>query len=181
MTVEILAISEDEAGVVRIQSQRTLDTPRKPIAVNGDVVVLCDHDSETLILNWKTQEQAQLAEKSKCVAGDEIDLHILGRHALKGVQDKPLDVVFAHGSVFVVRACSIYVFEQPRMVLPGEDLNISFPRVFKSFGWVDGVSLALRPSASLCFASSVQPQLTPGPQQGKRPVETHRTVSVHDV
>jgi len=141
MSVEILTISENEAGVVRILPQRTLDTPWKPIALNGDVVVLCDHDSETLILNWKTQEQALLKNPN-------------------GWQDKPLHVVFSHGSVFVVRARSICIFKQPRMVLPGEDLDITLPYVFKSFGWVDGVSLALKSSASLCFASSAQPPLT---------------------
>lgn len=59
-TVELLAIFADDVGGVTIQPQWTLNTPRKPVALNGDIVALCDHDSETLILNWKTQEQALL-------------------------------------------------------------------------------------------------------------------------
>ena len=58
--VEILAISDDDGHGVTIESRRTLDTPFKPIALNGDFIALCDHDSETLILNWKTEEQALL-------------------------------------------------------------------------------------------------------------------------
>jgi hypothetical protein len=60
MTVELLSISDDDAGGITIQPQRTLDTSSKPIALNGDIVALCDHDSETLILNWKTQEKVLL-------------------------------------------------------------------------------------------------------------------------
>ena len=59
-TVELLNISDDDAGSITIQPQRTLDTSSKPVALNGDIIALCDHDSETLILNWKTQEQALL-------------------------------------------------------------------------------------------------------------------------
>ncbi|KAF8556548.1 hypothetical protein OG21DRAFT_1408858 [Imleria badia] len=126
-TVELLTISDDDAGGVTIQPLRTLDTSNKPVALNGDIVALCDHDSETLILNWKTQEQALLKSSDTW-------------------QDKPLHVVFAQGSIFVVRARSICIFEEPRMVLPGDDLDIVWPRVCKSFGWVDGVSLALGPA-----------------------------------
>lgn len=57
--VKILAISDDTRGVT-IKPCRTLDTSSKPIAMNGDFVAMCDHDSETLILNWKTEEQALL-------------------------------------------------------------------------------------------------------------------------
>jgi hypothetical protein len=46
------------------------------------------------------------------------------------------------------------------MVLPGDDLNIVPPRVFKSFGWVDGVSLALGPSAPFCPIGSSQSPLS---------------------
>ncbi|KAH0833471.1 hypothetical protein J3R83DRAFT_12592 [Lanmaoa asiatica] len=127
-TVEILTISDDDARGMTIQPRKTLDNSSKPIALNGDLVALCDHDSETLILNWKTQEQALLKSPDTW-------------------QDKPLHVVFAHRSIFVVRARSICIFEEPRMVFPGDDLNIVLPRVSKSFGWVDGVSLALGPSA----------------------------------
>lgn len=59
-TVEILTISEDNARGIAIQPRKTLDTSSKPIALNGDFIALCDHDSETVLLNWKTQEQALL-------------------------------------------------------------------------------------------------------------------------
>lgn len=94
------------------------------------------------------------------MAGDETDSYSIGHHALSHAQDKPLHVAFAHRSIFVVRARSICIFEEPRMVLPGDDLNVLLPRVFKSFGWVDGVSLALGPSALFFPVSSSQPALS---------------------
>ncbi|KAG9316058.1 hypothetical protein JVU11DRAFT_3725 [Chiua virens] len=137
-TVEILAISDDDADGVIIQSRRSLETLSKPIALNGDLLALCDHDSETLILNWKTQEQALLKSPDTW-------------------QDKPLHVVFTHRAIFVARARSICIFDEPQMVSPGNDLNITLPRVYKSFGWVDGVALALAPSTPV---GSSQPPLT---------------------
>ena len=71
-----------------------------------------------------------------------------------------MHVVFSQGSIFVVRARSICIFEEPRMVLPGDNLDIAPPRVFKSFGWVDGVSLALGPSAPFCPIDSSQSPLS---------------------
>ena len=59
-----------------------------------------------------------------------------------------------------MRARSICIFEEPQMVLPGDDLNIVLPRVFKSFGWVDGVSLALGPSAPFSPIGSSQSPLS---------------------
>ena len=59
-TVEILSISVDDARGIAIEPQRTLDTSSKPIALDGDLIALCDHDSETLIVDWKTEEQALL-------------------------------------------------------------------------------------------------------------------------
>lgn len=104
--------------------------------------------------------RTSLVKESKYMAGDETDPHDISDCALSHVQDKPLHVVFAHGSIFVVRARSICIFEEPRMVFPGDNLNIVLPRVFKSFGWVDGVSLALGPSAPFCPAGSSQPPLS---------------------
>lgn len=99
-------------------------------------------------------------EESRFVAGDEIDPYTIGYRALSHVQDKPLHVVFAHGSIFVVRARSICIFEAPQMVLPGDDLNPVLPRMSKSFGWVDGVSLALGPSAPFCPVGSSRSPLS---------------------
>ena len=53
-----------------------------------------------------------------------------------------------------MRARSVCIFDKPHMVFPGNDLHVILPRVSKSFGWVDGVSLtsgdsASRPSLSL--------------------------------
>lgn len=104
--------------------------------------------------------RTSLVKESKYMAGDETDPHDISDCALSHVQDKPLHVVFAHGSIFVVRARSICIFEEPRMVFPGDNLNIVLPRVFKSFGWVDGVSLALGPSAPFCPAGSSQSPLS---------------------
>lgn len=42
------------------------------------------------------------------------------------------------------------------MVLPGDDLNVILPHISKSFGWVDGVSLASGPSAPSLPVSSTQ-------------------------
>ena len=59
-----------------------------------------------------------------------------------------------------MRARSICIFEAPQMVLPGDNLNIVLPRVSKSFGWVDGVSLALGPSAPSCPVGSSRSPLS---------------------
>ena len=98
--------------------------------------------------------RTSVAEESQYMAGDETDPYIISHHALSHVQDKPLHVGFTHGSILVVRARSICVFEEPRMVLPGDDLDVILPRVFKSFGWVDGVSLASGHSTPICPVSS---------------------------
>ena len=94
------------------------------------------------------------------MAGDETDPHDTRHCTLSHMQDKPLHVVFVPGSIVVVRARSICIFEEPRMVLPGEDLDIVWPRVCTSFGWVDGVSLALGPSAPFVPVSSPQSSLS---------------------
>lgn len=46
------------------------------------------------------------------------------------------------------------------MVLPGDDLNIILPRVSKSFGWVDGVSLASGQSTPFTPIGSSQSYLS---------------------
>ncbi|KIJ14407.1 hypothetical protein PAXINDRAFT_12772 [Paxillus involutus ATCC 200175] len=142
MSVEILSLSHDDpTSGVEIQSVATLNTCHKPIALRGDLVALCDHDSETLILNWKTQEQCLLKSPETR-------------------KDKPLHVIFAEGSIFVVRARSTCVFTEPRMLSQGNGLPITLPYVFVSFGWVDGVALALRPSTQFHTTSSSQPSLS---------------------
>ncbi|KIJ62880.1 hypothetical protein HYDPIDRAFT_41578 [Hydnomerulius pinastri MD-312] len=140
-SVEILSISnQDERPDPTIQRLATLDTCHKPITLSGDVVALSDHDSETLILNWKTRAQSLLKSPETW-------------------QDKPLHVIFAQGNNVVVRARSICIFTEPSMVLPGDDLPITLPQAFASFGWVDGVSLATRPPTQ-SNTTSPQPPLS---------------------
>ncbi|KAF9223291.1 hypothetical protein BS17DRAFT_781630 [Gyrodon lividus] len=142
MNVEILSLSHDDKNSgIKLQSVATLDTSHKPIALRGDLVALCDHDSETLILNWKTREQCLLKSPETW-------------------KDKPLHVIFAQGGIFVVRARSICIFTEPKMVFPGNDLPITLPCAFTSFGWVDGVSLAVLPSTQLNTTSPSQPSLS---------------------
>ncbi|KIK95272.1 hypothetical protein PAXRUDRAFT_827185 [Paxillus rubicundulus Ve08.2h10] len=142
MSVEILSLSHhDQTSGVEIQSVAILDTCHKPIALRGDLVALCDHDSETLILDWKTREQCLLKSPETW-------------------KDKALHVIFAQGSIFVVRARSTCVFTEPMMVSQGNDLPITLPYAFASFGWVDGVALALRPSTEFHTTSPFQASLS---------------------
>ncbi|KAF8442179.1 hypothetical protein L210DRAFT_3398248 [Boletus edulis BED1] len=151
-TVELLSISDDSTGGITIHSRRILDTSSKPVALDGDIIALCDHDSETMILNWKTQEQALLRSPDTWQV-----MRLI--HTLL-VIDKPLHVAFTRGSIFVVRARSICIFDEPRMALPGDSPSVVLPRIFKSFGWLDGVALALGSSAPFCPVSSSQSPLS---------------------
>ncbi|KAF9233179.1 hypothetical protein BU15DRAFT_80381 [Melanogaster broomeanus] len=135
MSVEILSLShDDQTSGIKVQQMATLDTPHKPIALRGDLVALCNHDSETLILNWKTREQCILRSPETW-------------------QDKPLHVMFAQGSIFVVRARSVCIFREPRMEFPDNELPITEPYAFASYGWVEGVSLSLSTQLHACQPS----------------------------
>ena len=103
------------------------------------------------------------------------------RHrALRHVQDKPLHVVFAHGSIFVVRARSICIFEEPQMVFPGDSLNIVLPRVSKSFGWVDGVALTLAPVTLFCPPTQLSLLVRNKGGDPWRPTEQFQFMSFND-
>lgn len=72
--VKIFGIFDDDAHGTTVKPQRTLDTSRKPIALDGDLIALCDYYSETLVLNWKTDEQALLKSPDRLNVGSGINI-----------------------------------------------------------------------------------------------------------
>lgn len=125
--VEILSIISDvDLCQVSFCPITTLQTRYKPVTLRGDIIALSDHDSETLIMNWKTGNQYLLCSPDTW-------------------QDKPLHVTFAGGHVFVVRARSVCIFAEPPFARPDDETAVNLPHSYTSFGWVDGVSLSAGP------------------------------------
>ncbi|KAI6122225.1 hypothetical protein EDD16DRAFT_1477601 [Pisolithus croceorrhizus] len=124
--IEILSlVSESSSSRISFRSITTLETRYKPSSLRGDIIALSDHDSETLIMDWKTGNQYLLRSPDTW-------------------QDKPLHVAFAAGNVFVVRSRSVCVFAAPPLIPPGDETPVNLPHSSTSFGWVDGVSLSER-------------------------------------
>ncbi|KAG6337110.1 hypothetical protein ID866_1984 [Astraeus odoratus] len=125
--VELLSlVFEDSTSRVSLQRTATLQSHYKPITLRGDIIALSDHDSETIIMNWKTGEQCLLSSPDTWQ------------------QDNPLHVTFVEGNIFVVRARSVCVFKEPPMALQQHDADVpmNIPQKSTSFGWVDGISLS---------------------------------------
>ncbi|KAH7884787.1 hypothetical protein F5I97DRAFT_1501810 [Phlebopus sp. FC_14] len=130
-SVEILSIVEQgSSSDVTFHLINSVHTRHRPVTLSGDLVALSDHDSETLVLNWRTQERSILRSPDTW-------------------QDKPLHVVFVQGIVLVARARSICLFVDPPLVPPEHEPSVTLPYACSSFGWVDGVSLTVRPSRPL--------------------------------
>ncbi|KAI6039849.1 hypothetical protein EDC04DRAFT_2568017 [Pisolithus marmoratus] len=127
--VEVLSLaSEDSPSNVSFRQLTTLQTRYKPVTLRGDIIALSDHDSETLVMNWKTGNRYLLRSPDTW-------------------QDKPLHVAFAAGNVFVVRSRSVCMFVAPSLVPPDDEIPVTLPHSSTSFGWVDGVSLSEGPLA----------------------------------
>ncbi|KAK0237338.1 hypothetical protein EDD85DRAFT_728926, partial [Armillaria nabsnona] len=86
----------------------SIKTDLRAVTLSGDVIVLDDDVSQTMIYNWNTNERAYLDD-----VGDT-------QH------DHCLQVVFTPSTILVVRACSITLYD-----------STFTPIATHSFGWVD--------------------------------------------
>ncbi|EGN94822.1 hypothetical protein SERLA73DRAFT_77554 [Serpula lacrymans var. lacrymans S7.3] len=137
----VLAVSIQQSGSSRVevlscigeqdttfQTLTTVDTHHRPTALCGDLIALTDTLAETVIWNWRENTYAILRN------GSESEVW----------QDHSVQVVFAHKSILVVRARSIHVFAEPTLS-PYPTTAAQLSVASHSFGWVDGVSVSIKP------------------------------------
>ncbi|KII84195.1 hypothetical protein PLICRDRAFT_118295 [Plicaturopsis crispa FD-325 SS-3] len=129
-------------GKASFRSLGTIKTWYKPVALHGTVLASSDDGAETVICDWKKRTCAVL--RSGREAGQSSWQH-----------DRCIQVIFAHKSILVVRARSINLFPEPVLSdrLPMR-LYESIGR--HSFGWIDGVSVAVNKRSTYTTSSSRQ-------------------------
>ncbi|EEB97181.1 hypothetical protein MPER_03551, partial [Moniliophthora perniciosa FA553] len=92
------------------------------------VLALSDDISQTVILDWKSGKMAVLVEETE------------GEGAGNWKHNTPIQVVYTHRSITVVRARSISLFPEPEMACPPPPPNYT-PLATHSFGWVDDIAI----------------------------------------
>ncbi|KAG6847909.1 hypothetical protein H0H93_004998 [Arthromyces matolae] len=120
--VHLLSLQTKEAGNYCLETISTVLSGMKPTKLEGDLLALSDDVTQTVIFNWRLRTSAILQQP-------EDDAGIW--HPNRSIQ-----VVFAHRSVLVVRACSIHLFPYPVL----EEIPPTYHSIAQhSFGWIDGV------------------------------------------
>ncbi|KAG1737153.1 uncharacterized protein EDB91DRAFT_1141214 [Suillus paluster] len=129
--IEILAITSTAPdSSPHFECIARFKTLRRPIAMRGSLLALADDEAETVIWNWKTQEYAVM--QSPVDAG-------LRRNQCT-------QVVFAYKTILVVRARSVHAFAEPQLA-PHPNTCTHHPYAKSTFGWVDGIFVAVPPSS----------------------------------
>ncbi|KAF9529944.1 hypothetical protein CPB83DRAFT_882590 [Crepidotus variabilis] len=111
----------------------------KPVLLQGDIVALADTTHETILWDWKR--------------GTFATLHDGPQNTSVPPYNMCHQVLFAHESVFVVRARSIHLFRYPELSSTtqrgfddtGPNREPQLPIASFSFGWLDGVKAAICP------------------------------------
>jgi hypothetical protein len=130
-----------------LQPISSINSTFRPISLQGDLLVIADDISETLIWNWSTSTSATLQHPQD--EADEWQVGILHGFfdmflALIALpqHDNCIQVVFAHDSVLVARARSIHLFPNPELQTTPK---VYEPLARHSFGWVDGICVTANP------------------------------------
>ncbi|KAG6831114.1 hypothetical protein H0H87_006139 [Tephrocybe sp. NHM501043] len=121
-SVHMISLQRDDNGEFSLQSIHTIASDMKPTNLHGDLLALSDEVSTTVVWNWRAQTSAVLQQPDS--------------EAGLWQPNRGIQVVFAHRSVLVVRACSIHLFPDPALQ---ETPLTYFPIAKHSFGWIDGV------------------------------------------
>ncbi|KAG6918472.1 hypothetical protein DXG01_014099 [Tephrocybe rancida] len=120
--VSLISLRTDENGACSLQAIHRIPSRMKPTKLHGDFLALSDDVWRTVIWNWKLGISAILEEPD----------------ADTGLwqPNRAIQAVFAHRSVLLVRASSIYLFPEPEL----EEIPLKYtPIAQHSFGWIDGV------------------------------------------
>ncbi|KAF8148396.1 hypothetical protein B0H34DRAFT_736837 [Crassisporium funariophilum] len=130
--VKVLCLHEGSRGSFSLREVYSVDTDMKVMTLVGESLALSDDVSQTAIWNWKNGTYALLQHT--------VDIPVQYNHCLQ--------VLFAHQSILVARARSIYLFPLPLLQAPSPgstSLTPYAPIAQHSFGWVDSVSVAIYP------------------------------------
>ncbi|TFK21584.1 hypothetical protein FA15DRAFT_672449 [Coprinopsis marcescibilis] len=144
--VHVLSLDQED-DTTRLSSLVSFPTNFVPMALAGTRVALSDDRSQTAIWDWSTNEYAILDEDMSAEGSPQRSPH----SSLSPWQhNQPAQVVFTFDSILVVRARLLSLFFDPQLSPSGQ---ISSPHTLPpiatfSFGWLDGVSVASRPSLS---------------------------------
>ncbi|KAG6852862.1 hypothetical protein C0991_008497 [Blastosporella zonata] len=129
-SVQLISLHSGENGTFSLQPIHSIPSHMKSMKLHGDLLALSDEVSRTVVWNWRLQISAILLEPDS--------------EAGPWQPNRSIQVVFAHRSILVVRACSIHLFPEP--VLQEPPLTYS-PIAQHSFGWIDGVCVTQSRSA----------------------------------
>ncbi|KAG6862113.1 hypothetical protein C0995_005925 [Termitomyces sp. Mi166 len=121
-TVHLLSLRGDDNGEFSLQTTLAISSNMKPTMLEGDLLAVSDEISQTVVWNWRIRTSAILQQ--------------LDGEAGLWQPNRIIQVVFAHQSILVVRACSIHLFPYPEL----QETPLTYPPIAQhSFGWIDGV------------------------------------------
>ncbi|KAJ7214523.1 hypothetical protein GGX14DRAFT_360174 [Mycena pura] len=124
--VEIMSIDEE----IGFRSIHIMYSALDPVHFHQDLIVLCDNSDLSTVTNWKTGASAALQRPRQN-----------GTATPMGLIDRCIQVLFAAESILVVRSRSLTLFPNPPLTL--DTLIVHAPLAEHSFGWVDGVAMAI--------------------------------------
>ncbi|KAH9927373.1 hypothetical protein B0H21DRAFT_133967 [Amylocystis lapponica] len=127
--IQILSIVTEDGGQAAFRTVCSINSPFRPITLQGDLIAFSNDSFETTIMNWRSGAAALL-----CSSEEPADQNFQYNRCLR--------VLFAHRSVLIVRARSVELFSQPSLHPPGAPSLSSHPIASHSFGWIDGVSVS---------------------------------------
>ncbi|EMD35161.1 hypothetical protein CERSUDRAFT_125106 [Gelatoporia subvermispora B] len=130
--IDILSFSGSRGDGNELQPICTVDTPHRPVALDGDVIIFCDDSSETVVMNWRLGTAALLLSESESDKPSQMQ------------SNRCLQVVTTRGDILVVRARSMDFFPEPQLRSASESSLPYRPLASHSFGWIDGVSVELQ-------------------------------------
>ncbi|KAH6905563.1 hypothetical protein BKA70DRAFT_1291594 [Coprinopsis sp. MPI-PUGE-AT-0042] len=153
--VHVLSL-KGSADLLFLETLVSFPTFFVPMTLEGNRVALCDDLAQTAIWDWSTSEYAVLDESLRQERTEPESLRDLWGH------DLPAQVLFAYESIIVVRARSLCLFPDPKIIAAQaapssikDDTNTRAdppavaPLARHTFGWLDGVSIAPRVSTNL--------------------------------
>ncbi|OCH84072.1 hypothetical protein OBBRIDRAFT_786627 [Obba rivulosa] len=130
--IQMLSFSNSCEGKSELRPICTIDTPHRPVALHGDIIIFSDDSSETVVMNWRLGTAALL------LSAEEPD------ELIRKLSNRCLQVVTTRGGILVVRARSMALFPQPELRSANEPSLPYRPLASHSFGWIDGMSIEVQ-------------------------------------
>ncbi|KAJ6515495.1 hypothetical protein C8R45DRAFT_1086688 [Mycena sanguinolenta] len=123
--VEILSIHE-ELGFL---SLGRIDSTLTPVYFHGDLLVLCDHKDESVVMNWKSGASAILRRPENA------------SQAGMGTNDRCIQIMVLVAAILVIREQSLTLFPNPPLTTDPPVVHAPLAPE-RYFGWLDGAAAA---------------------------------------